>query len=67
MVLGEGMVPKAFGVFPGVVVLEVFVTMKGLVAVEGFVAMAGLVGIGAFPFAGPIPFARFAHVLPQYG
>lgn len=48
-------------VFPRVVVLEGFVTMKG------FVALTGLVGIGVFPFAGPLPFAMFAHVLPQYG
>jgi hypothetical protein len=34
-------------------------------AVPIFVVFTGLVGTGTFPFVGPLPFARFAHVLPQ--
>ena len=57
----------------GFVAVEGFVTMKGFLEVGGFVAMngfvglTGLTGVGVFPFTGPPPLARFAHVFPQYG
>jgi len=61
LVLVEVVVPKGFALFPGVVVL------KGFVAIGGFVVLTGLIGTGVFLLACPLPFARFAHVLPQYG
>lgn len=51
---------KTFLPFAGVVVLEVFVGLE-------FVVLMGLIGMGVIPFASPVPFASFAHVLPQYG
>jgi len=51
----------------GFVVMKGFALVKGFVAIKGFVVLMGLVGTGAFPFVCPLPFARFAHVLPQYG
>jgi len=54
-------IPTGFVVFPLVVVL------KGFLATEEFVVLTGLVGTGAFQLACTLPFARFAHVLPQYG
>jgi len=58
------MTPRGFAVFP-----REFVVFPGVVVMEAFAAMVlmGLVGAGAFPFVYPLPFARFAHVLPQYG
>lgn len=57
----EGMVPKRFVVLPGVEAFEGFTAV-----IQGFLVLAGLVGTGVFPFAGALPFARFAHVLLQY-
>lgn len=63
--LVETAAPKAFvlSAFPGMVGLMGFVV--GMM--KGFVYWTGLIGAGVFTFVGPLPFARFAHVLPQYG
>jgi len=54
-------------VLEGFVVAEGPVVLKGFVAVEGPAVLIGLIGTGAFQLACTLPFARFAHVLPQYG
>jgi len=61
VLLVEVAVFKGLAVFLGAVILE------GLVAMKGFVVLAGLVETETFIFAAPLPVARFAHVLPQYG
>lgn len=66
-------VPKGFLLLVGVTILKGFVTLveavvlKGFVAPEEFAVLPRWAGMGTLPFAGPTPFARFAHVLPQYG
>jgi hypothetical protein len=46
-----------------------FAGMVGWVGyvMKGPAELTGLAGTGAFIFATPLDFARFAHVLPQYG
>jgi len=43
-----------------------FEPLAGVVVLE-FGVLKGFVGTGGFTFADPLPFASFAHVLPQYG
>ena len=61
-ILGEAVAFEGFVVFPEAVVLVEFAVRD-----RRFLDLTGAVRADVFPFASPSLFARFAHVLPQYG